>query len=168
MTKYLISISPDTQWGADWNKRKCEINGSFHLYNGYDQLNDIIEINRKLVSPEFVDFVKSRIKDLIEKSHYKKNYTKKLELLSDKNYKSVIIDNVGEHGTFVCPKSIELSNCNEFAHVDEIADCEKIDELNQMNRLYICSKKLTKTTFINHNFPEDARTIDLSTYKGIK
>ena len=58
--------------------------------------------------------------------------------------------------------SLKLVNCNEFAHVDEINTPEDIDGLNQMNRLYMCPKELSKSTFINYNFPSKKREIDLN------
>lgn len=163
MKTYLISISADNQWGAEWGKRRfLDNDGVYKLYKGLDQLNALLESELDLNSNEFLKAVKSEIKKLIKISVCKSAYKEKLKLLNDANFKFVIVNNVGSHGTSVYQKGIELVNCNEFAHVDEINTPEDIDGLNQMNRLYMCPKELSKSTFINYNFPSKKREIDLN------
>lgn len=161
MTTYLISISSDNQWGADWGKRRIFDKGGYQPYQGYDQLNTLFDTELSLSSKEFLVDVKLKIKDLIENSVYKSAYKEKHDLLDKEDFKFVIVDNVGPHGWSCYKKGIELVNCDEFAHIDEIADVVNIDLLKQMNRLYICSKDLKKTTFINHNFPQQMREISI-------
>lgn len=158
MTTYLISVSSDNQWGADWGKRKTPNN---QPYQGYDQLNMLFDTELPLKSVKFLDDVKSEIKKLIENSVYKSAYKEKLDLLNNEDFKFVIVDNVGPHGWSCYKKGIELVNCDEFAHIDEIPSRSDMDTIKQMNRLYIFPKDLKKTTFINHNFPIEAREIDL-------
>ena len=163
MTTYLISISPNGQWGAEWDKRRFPADGEgpYRLYQGYDQLNAFFRTGAPLNSHEFIDGIKFKIKELINGSVYKSAYAEKLKLLDDADYKFVVIDNVGPHGDTVYTESIVLINCKEFAHIDAITDCDRIDGLQQMNRLYICPKELEKTVFINYNFPDQMRKIDL-------
>lgn len=157
MTTYLISISSGNQWGADWGKRKTPNN---QPYQGYDQLNMLFDTELPLKSVKFLDDVKSEIKKLIENSVYKSAYKEKLDLLDNEDFKFVIVDNVGPHGWSCYKKGIELVNCDEFAHIDEVLNIND-ESPKQMNRLYICPKGLSQTTFINHNFPIEAREIDL-------
>ena len=161
MTTYLISIFPNNQWGADWKKRRFYNDGKYQLYHGLDQLNAFLNTELDLNSNEFLEIVKFKIKELIEHSIYKSAYEEKLSLLDDRQFNFVIVDDVGDHGNPVYKKDIELINCNEFAHIDEVVDIHNIDGLEQMNRLYICPKGLSQTTFINHNFPNKTRDIKI-------
>lgn len=120
MTTYLISISSNDQWGADWGKRRFYNNGKYQIYNGLDQLNSLFNTELDLNSNEFLEIIKSKIKELIENSVYKSAYEKKLSLLDDKQFNYVIVSDVGQHGTPVYKKGIELVNCDEFAHIDEV------------------------------------------------
>lgn len=162
MTTYLISISADNQCGAEWEKRRFYDKEKHKLYQGLDQLNVLFETKLALNSEEFLETVKSEIKKLIENSVYKSAYKQKLKLLDDDNFNFVIVSDVGPHGTPVYKKGIELINCDEFAHIDEINNIASIDGLVKMNRLYICDKNITATTFINHNFPSKTREIRIS------
>ncbi len=161
MTTYLISISPNDQWGADWGKRRFYNNGKYQIYNGLDQLNALFNTELDLNSNEFLEIVKSKIKELIENSVYKSEYKKKLSLLDNNQINFLIVSNVGPHGTSNYPDKIELKSCDEFAHIDEVLNIND-ESPKQMNRLYICPKGLSQTTFINHNFPNKLREIDIS------
>jgi hypothetical protein len=160
MAQYLISISPDGQWGADWEKRRCTNGSEYKPYQGFDQLNALFNITFNLNSNEFLEIVKSKIKELIISSDYRFVYEEKLKLLDGEN-NFVVVDDVGPHGTKSYKKSIELINCDEFAHIDEINDCNTIDDIKAMHRLYMCPKGLSESTFINHNFPTKQRTINI-------
>lgn len=164
MTHYLISIASDNQWGAEWGKRRFYDDNTemYKQYQGLDQLNAVLDTKLDLNSKEFLEIVKSEIKKIIKKSPYKSMYAKKLSLLDDRQFNFVIVDNVMPHGTSVYKKGIELVNCDEFAHIDEINNVATIDDLVKMNRLYICDKNITTAIFINHNFPNKTREIHIS------
>lgn len=168
MANYLISIASDNQSGAEWGKRRFYDDNSaiYKLYQGLDQLNALFDSELDLNSKEFLDAVKSEIKKLVENSAYKSAYKEKLALLDDRQFKFVIVDDVKQHGTSVYKKGIELVNCDEFAHIDEINTTASIDGLVKMNRLYICDKNITTAIFINHNFPTDLREISIPNYNS--